>query len=153
MNGQSNLFWQRWLLVVTVGVVLFGLAFMLLPDLMQQVFNLLLFGAADADGRFDATTVDYLEFVYGVLGAVMIGWGASLLLIVMGPFRRGEREGWNMLAVSLGVWYVVDSAFSVYSGFAANAALNTVFFVLYLIPLAATYRQFHAQLQAEAIRQ
>lgn len=143
MNRQSQTFWWRWLMAVTIGTVLFGLSMIFLPDLVQDGFNLLLFSEVDAGGRFDAFTADYIQFVYGVLGAVMVGWGILIGLIVVGPFRRGEREAWNQLAISLSVWFVVDSAYSLYSGYPGNAALNTVFFILFAVPLAATYRQFH----------
>ena len=44
-------FWWRWLLVVTAGVVLFGALLLLVPGLTRQLFSLLLYGA---QGRLDA---------------------------------------------------------------------------------------------------
>jgi hypothetical protein len=153
MSTQPNLFWQRWLIVVTIGTLLFGLSFMLLPGLMQTFFNLLLFGSPDAGGRFDTEATRYILFTYGILGAVMVGWMIGFLLVLTGPFRRGEQLGWNIITYSMTIWFVIDSAFSLISGFAANAALNVAFFILFAIPLAATYRHFYpAALSSDAVK-
>ena len=42
-------------------------------------------------------------------------------------------------------WFIPDTAFSMYSGFWQNAALNPVFVVMFAIPLAATYKVFHPE--------
>jgi hypothetical protein len=41
------------------------------------------------------------------------------------------------------VWFVLDTALSLVSGFWPNAVLNVVLAVLFAVPLAATYRVFH----------
>lgn len=149
MSNHPNLFWWRWLLVVTVGSMLFGLAFIVLPDPIQSFVNGLLFGSPDAGGRFDAEATRYILFTYGILGAVMIGWMVAFLIILMTSFRRGERMGWNAIVYSMTIWFVIDSAFSLASGFAPNAALNLGFFILFAIPLAATYRHFYPESAAQ----
>jgi hypothetical protein len=65
-----------------------------------------------------------------------------LLFILFGAFRRGEWEGWLAIALSIGFWFLIDSSWSAYMGFWGNVVLNIGFFLLYLIPLAATYRDF-----------
>ena len=72
----------------------------------------------------------------------MFGWGVALLFVLLGPFRRGSREGWLTLTVSLLAWFVPDTAFSLWSGFWQNAALNAIFAVLFAVPLGATYHAF-----------
>jgi hypothetical protein len=143
MSKSVNNFWWKWVIVVIIGVMIFSLTLMLIPDTMQELFNILFYGSADADGRFDENASDYIQFVYGVLGAVMIGWSVSMLTTVFGAFKRGEREGWNGLALSIVVWFVVDSAFSIYAGFVENAVFNLTVFVMLAIPLGATYRAFY----------
>jgi len=64
----------------------------------------------------------------------------SAFLIARGSFARGERLGWRVVAASVLAWFVPDSAFSVWSGFWPNAVLNLLFFVVFALPLAATYR-------------
>ncbi len=140
MSNQVSLFWWRWLMLVTVGVLLFSLGFILLPDVMQSLFNWMFFAAPQA--RFDAEATHYLKFTYGVLGAVMAGWMVTLLSILLRSFRRGEREAWDTITLSMLVWFVIDTLFSLSMGFPQNAVFNGLFFVLFAIPLGATYRQF-----------
>lgn len=139
MNDGRFELWRRWLLLVCVGIIAFGLALVLLGGVVFDVFNVLFYGEADAGGRFTQDGEDYVRFTYGVLGAVMAGWMIPMIAIINGPFKQGEASAWWTLTLSLGLWYVVDTAWSLYTGFAANAGLNTVFLVLFAIPLTATY--------------
>jgi hypothetical protein len=136
-------FWWRWLMLAAVLVVLTGAALMLLPGLTQQLFNLLYFGAAQAPASFSPAAVHYVTFICGVLGAVMVGWGATLLYLVAGPFKRGVPDAWKMVTLSLLVWFLPDTALSIWMGFWHNTLLNGAFLVLFGVPLAATYRQFN----------
>jgi hypothetical protein len=140
MPSPIPTFWLRWLQAAIIITLLFGLGFIVAPSLMESLFNLLLFSDTTSPFAPDATA--YMRFAYGVLGAVMVGWAVSLWFTATGAFRRGEREGWLTITASIIVWYVVDSAWSVSVGFWQNAALNTVMLILFIIPLAATYRRF-----------
>ena len=71
-----------------------------------------------------AVAIAYVEFAYGVLGAVLIGWMAMVIALVRGPLRRGEPIAWTMLATSTSIWFVIDPAFSLAMGFWQNAVLN-----------------------------
>jgi hypothetical protein len=144
-NSTRILFWWRWLIVVTLGVMLSGITMVALPALTLEFFGLLLYSSPEALYTFGAPTKAYITLVHGVLGSVMFGWGVALLYILLGPFRRGSREGWLMLVVSLAAWFVPDTALSLWSGFWQNAALNGVIAVLYIIPLVASYRAFKEQ--------
>lgn len=137
------LFWWRWLVVATGIVFLFGLSLVVLPGLAQKAFNLLYFSSTQGNTEFAEDAVDYITFVCAVLGAVMCGWAITLLYAIFGPFRHRLIEGWRMVAVPMLVWFIPDTAFSLYSGFWQNAVLNTVLLVLFAIPLVATYKVFH----------
>jgi hypothetical protein len=137
-------FWYRWLVAVTVGMMAFGLAMVIAPGLTRQGFSLMVYSSADRIGAFGEEPAAYVELAHAVMGSVMFGWGTALLLVLRGPFRRAVREGWTILAVSLVAWFVPDTLFSLRSGFWQNAVLNSVFAVLYAIPLAAIYRQARA---------
>jgi hypothetical protein len=135
--------WFRWLSLVVLGVMAFGISMILAPELIKKLFSLLVYSAPGAiDAQFSPAAVEYITLVHGVLGAVMFGWGTVLLLVLYGPFRRGSREGWHMLAVSVAVWFVPDTLFSLWTGFWQNAVLNAALALLFAIPLAATYRAF-----------
>ncbi len=136
-------FWLRWLLAVTLGVIIFGLFLVLAPSLTRQIFSLLVYGDTERITTFGVDAVAYISLVHAVLGSVMFGWGIALLFIVRGLFARGAIEGWQIVAVSVAAWFVPDTAFSLWSGFWQNALLNATFIILFAVPLAATYRIFH----------
>lgn len=131
-------FWVGWLLAVTVGGAALGLAFVVLPDPMQDAFNWLIFGHAATPSGFSSDAVRYLKFTYAVLGAVMVGWMVLLALIINGPLRSGERWAWTAVLASVGVWFVVDTTMSLASDYPENAALNAMFGVGYAVGLWAT---------------
>lgn len=115
----------------------------LAPGLVLQLFSLLAYSSTDHIATFGTGAVAYVSLVHAILGAVMFGWGVALLVIALGSFRRGSREGWQTIAVSVTAWFIPDTAFSLWFGFWQNALLNLAFAVLFAVPLAATYRAFH----------
>jgi hypothetical protein len=135
-------FWWRWLLISAFGILLFGLSLVLFPSPTQRLFNLLYFSSSTGDPSFSSAAVAYIKFVCAVLGAVMIGWSLALVLILFGPFRRGLREGWNMVTISLVAWFIPDTVVSLVSGFWQNALLNLAIAFIFAVPLAATYKTF-----------
>jgi hypothetical protein len=133
--------WFYWLLLVVFGVMFAGISMILAPGQIRQAFSSLLYDSAGAiDSGFSAPAVAYITLLHGVLGAVMFGWGAALLLVLLGPFRRASREGWMVFAVSVAAWFIPDTLFSLWTGFWQNAVLNSVSALLFAIPLAATFK-------------
>lgn len=141
---SRTVFWWRWLVAAAAIVLVFGLAFVLLAGPIQPLFESLYF-APRASSALDADAADYVAFMGAVLGAVMVGWAVLLLFVLHGPFRRMETAAWDMIAVSLGAWFVLDTGFSLWSGFWQNAILNTAMLAMFVIPMAATYGRFHRQ--------
>lgn len=137
------LFWWRWLVVATFGILLFGIGMVAAPELTRRFFGLLLFSSAERLASFGAAAAAYVAFVHGVLGAVMFGWGVALLSVLLGPFRHRSKQAWSTLVTSLSAWFVPDTALSLWSSFWQNAMLNLVLAVIFAIPLAATHRAFN----------
>ena len=133
-------FWLRWLTLVALAVIVFGLSMFLLPSLSQGFFNLLIF--QHIASPFAAAPERYIVFICGIYGVTIVCWMLALLTIIVIPFRRGELWAWWAITLSLGVWFVVDSTYSLAVGFSANAALNATIFVMFAIPLTATYKEF-----------
>ena len=130
-------FWIRWLLAVSAGVVAFGLVLVLAPALARQGFSLLVYASPTRIDGFGAEAVRYVSLAHAVIGGVMIGWGVALFVVTRSLLAAGSRLGWNLVALSVGAWFVPDTAYSLLSGYWQNAALNTVFLVLFLAPLRA----------------
>ena len=131
-------FWWRWLSAVSVLVLVFGAALILAPGLMQRLFNLLFFGSAAGKSAF-LPAASYLRFAFATLGAVMFGWAACMLVVL--TLRRGTRDAWLAVTVSLGAWFLPDTIYSLASGFWQNAILNTLIAILFAVPLVAIHRE------------
>ncbi|MFZ5879676.1 MAG: hypothetical protein ACOY0R_09915 [Chloroflexota bacterium] len=141
MKTQSNFnFWQRWLVVVSAGVMLYGISMVLAPDLLRQFLSLLAFGSPQVITSFGAEAADYIALAHAVMGSVMFGWGATMMLVLFSQFRPGNQTGWLTIAVPLAAWFIPDTLYSLWSGFWQNAVLNLAFAILFAIPLAATFR-------------
>jgi len=137
--------WYRWLHMAVFGLMLFGLSMLLLPDLFRQLFSLVIYSEPGAiEAMFGTGANAYIALAHGVLGAVMLGWSTVMLLVLRGPFKRAQQEGWMLMAIPVAVWFVADTAFSLWTGFWQNAVLNMVIAVLFAAPLAATRRHFRA---------
>src|SRR5215472_4451988 len=55
-----------------------------------------------------------LHWESAIYGAIMIGWGATLLLAGRLAFRRNDTELMKILLVGLAAWLIVEALFSVY---------------------------------------
>ena len=138
-------FWYRWLHAAVLGLMLFGLSMLFLPHAIRQLFGLVIYSEPGAmEAMFGTGATAYITLAHGVLGAVMVGWSTVMLLVLRGPFRRAQHEGWMMLALPLALWFLADTGFSLWAGFWHNAVLNAVIALLFAVPLVATRRHFRA---------
>jgi hypothetical protein len=138
------LIWWYWLIFAAFSVIVFSLGMVIAPNLVQEkLFDAMFFSSTQIQTVLSNTAVSYILFTYRVLGAVMVGWMISLLFILAGSFRRGQREGWVAMTGSIAVWFLLDSGVSISVGYWQNAVFNVIFFVLFIIPLAATFYRFN----------
>lgn len=135
--------WVTWLIAAASIVIVFGAALVLAPGWARAAFSLLLYAAADRIDGFGAEAMRYTALVHAVLGSVMMAWGVALLRVARGGFCRGESEAWTLISVCVLVWFVPDTAYSLWAGFWPNAVLNAGLAALLAVPLVATYRLFH----------
>ena len=135
-------FWSAWLLIVVIGVIFFGLILVILPDLSRQGFSWLIYGSFDRISHFTPEASHYITLAHAVFGSVLVGWGVILLLFIQQFFRKGVKNSWSIITLSILAWFIPDTIFSLASGFAPNAILNLVFLFLFSIPLGATLGYF-----------
>lgn len=128
--------WTNMVKAWCLGVMGFGGAFALgvfpATDGFAQFFYDLVAWPLDGAGGFD----DGARFTVGILGAVTIGWGLTMLLVVDLAARYGAPV-WRTLVIAMTVWLVIDSAISVVAGVPGNAVSNLVFYALFLAPVLA----------------
>lgn len=129
--------WKTWMTVWCWAVILFGvlLASGSMPGtdgLVKFLYGLL--GGLNSEAlQFDAPG---MRFSIALMGAVTLGWGLTILLLLPAIHAFGA-PAWRGLTAALVVWFVVDGALSVATGFALNIVPNTVLAVAYFVPLLA----------------
>lgn len=133
-------FWVTTLRLVSIGVAVFGLALVLAPGLTLRGFSWMVYANAGRLPALGGEAVRYISLVHAVLGAVMCGWGIMLTAIVHTLVANGSRLGWRLVTGSLLTWYLPDTSYSLLSGYWQNALLNTVFALLFAVPLLAIKR-------------
>jgi hypothetical protein len=140
---NSFTFWQRWLFILSLLIIAFGLGMAVLNssplfDLLNRQVDPVFWGTQPLPQE----ALAFRGWTYGVLGATMAGWGVFIAFLAQGPFRRRERWAWNCTALGILVWYLPDTAISLTSGVTFNAALNTGLLALVALPLLFTREEF-----------
>lgn len=137
--------WDRLLVLNLVGVAAFASAMVLAGDVVGRlVFDPV--GAGPAGAQLAAGSPhEYVLFIYAVLGAVLLGWTVTMLVLAVGPLRARERWAWWAVSSGAAVWFVVDVAASLVLGFSGNALVNLVFGLALGIPLAMIGREVRHQ--------
>ena len=134
MTDRTTL-WHRWLMVVVIAVAVYAAALVVAGELIgSAVFDPLGFGPESGDIT-GGTPLEYATFIYGVLGAVIVGWMVTIGAIVRGPLRRGEPWAWWAVAISVGVWFLLDTGISIVLGFVSHGIFNLGFLAALAVPL------------------
>ena len=140
---KFSVFWYYWLMSVISVVMLISICMIIMPNLTIKGFSLLIYSQSNTiESSFSSNALKYIELTHAVLGAVMFGWSILLLLILVGPFRKGNLESWYYMTISIVAWFVSDTLFSISKGFWQNAILNSFLFILLIMPLLAVRKEF-----------
>jgi len=137
-------FWQKWLFAVGLLLAVFGLAlaFFNQAPFFDFLFNNQINPVFWTDGQIAPETIRFQQWIYGVLGATIAGWGVTVAFLARHPFRNKERWAWNAIALGVTLWFITDTAISLYFRVYFNAAFNGVVFLAVVIPLALSRKYF-----------
>lgn len=124
-------------LLITMGVAMVVLGGTSAMGLLNDRIDPTFWGDASVTGP----TADYRAWLFAVLGATMAGWAIAMFALIRNGIAQGLRWAWNAVALSLLVWFPLDTGYSIAHGVWVNAAGNTVIFILLVIPLAKTRGQ------------
>jgi hypothetical protein len=132
-------FWKNWLKLWAWGVVVFGIvlssgAFVATDSVVRPIFDLL-------GNPFPDQPDAHHRFSLGLMGAVSIGWGMTLLGMCNAVFKLSREDAapfWRAVLVATIIWYVIDGYISYATGFALNIVSNTLLLLLLLVPLLKT---------------
>ena len=128
----------RYLSAVTGSALAFGVVLVVLPGPTEALFGRLIHGAGGFPASFAPEARDYLRLAHAVIGASMAGWFALALWLVRTQVAHGVPGAWRALAGSIALWFVLDTSYSLLSGFWPNAVLNAGFLLAFLPGLLAT---------------
>lgn len=131
-------FWRTWTIRWCWAIGLFGLILAASAFEATSGPTRLLFGLLNDRVALDLDAP--MRFSLGILGAVTVGWSLTLLAAIHAAHLLGDRARpvWMLVTSSLVVWYVVDTALSVATGFGLNAIPNTIFAAAFLLPIVAS---------------
>ncbi len=117
MNKQKNALWFR---VVSIILILFGVLYTFVG---LRVF-----------ARLMPPDV-LLQWESSLYGAIMIGWGLTLLLVGRVAFAQQSNELKQALFVGVAVWLAVEAGASAWLGVWFNVGVDLGVLALFAVPL------------------
>ncbi len=123
------------LVAVIAGVVLFGATLVLLPEPVERLFAWIAYGSADRLDSLGPDAVAYVRLVHAILVAITVGWALTVLAVVAWFWRLDPRRAWLAVAVPAAAWFLLDTGYSLASGFWRNAVFNSAFLLALAVPL------------------
>lgn len=94
-------FWQRWLLIVGIVISLFGTLMTLTSGTpLFDLFNQQIDPSFWIANSIDPGAKIFQQWIYGVCGATIAGWGVFVTFIVHYPFRKKDKWAWNSRRVA-----------------------------------------------------
>lgn len=109
---------NKWFSLVSIILILFGI--------LYAFFGL---------GILPVNRAVLLQWESALYGAIMIGWGITLLLVGRIAFQRKDTELMKALLFGLFVWLVVEALFSAYLGVWFNVGVDVGVLFLFSFPL------------------
>ncbi len=136
-------FFRLWLLAVSCAMVAAGAA-------MAVTSGTPLFAALNRliDPAFWAAAPDpqtrrFQAWLYGIMGAVMAGWGLSIAIVVANAFASHQAWAWWSVTAGVLLWFPLDTGRSLLQRVYANAIVNVALLAVLAIPLIGTFGDFH----------
>lgn len=144
---SAEKFWSEWLKITMLIVITAGLLLALISNLIQIQFINKMIDDVFFLGIQPEEHVNMLKnWLFGVSGAVMAGWGCSMYYIVNHAFRHRERWAWRCIFYPVIIWYILDSSISFYYGVTFNVIINSILMLQIMAPLLFLRNQFFEKL-------
>ncbi len=134
MNAEN--FWLGWLKVTMIMVIVAGVFLAIFSGFANTQFLDAKINKVFLYGSNTGHQIESLKNWYtGLVGALMMGWGISMLYVVSHPLRKREQWAWRSIFYPVVVWYIIDSGISAYFGVIFNVVINTILFLQIMAPL------------------
>jgi hypothetical protein len=140
-------FWQKWLFIFGLYLFIFGivLAFFSNSHLINFLFNHQIDPVFWGNVKPPDNAINFRSWIYGVLGAVISGWGIMIAFIAHYPFKEKKKWAWNCIFLAALVWFIPDTIISIKYEVGFNIFVNILLLLLMLLPLVLTYNQFYSR--------
>ena len=137
-------FWQKWLFGFGLYLISFGLilSFFSHSPFMNFMFNRQIDPTFWGLAELSENAGKFQTWIYGVLGAVISGWGIFISFIAYYPFKAKEQWAWNCIGTGFIVWFAIDTVISAHFHVGFNVIINIVFLLFVLLPLLFTRKHF-----------
>jgi hypothetical protein len=136
-------FWYHWLLTISWLIIGFGLYIVVVALTQASLFENFNKPVMKAFNLSPETVpIAVFKWLFSVLGATMAGWGVMILFLIRRAFRNKEKWAWCALAASIFVWFIPDTTMSVFYGVYFNVFVNSVLFLVVIVPLLFTWKEF-----------
>ena len=76
-----------------------------------------------------------VKWLLGIIGATLMGWGMTILLVSWYAFRQGIPHLIRYILIGLVAWFIPDTLISAYFNVTFNVIVNIIFLLLAGIPL------------------
>ena len=133
-------FWHRWLIILSIMFVVFGVV-MLFPALFNTDLSYIN-SAFWESGITPKEAKVFYTWILGIYAAMLISWAGFILAILFYPFKKKEKWSWYCLLTCFSIWFLIDTLVSLASGVYLNAINNCIWYILLLLPLLFTKRDF-----------
>jgi hypothetical protein len=128
-------FYRNWLNIWCVAMIASGVIFVLAAfpttDIFARLFYDLVYWPLDKQSGFS----DAARPSIAILGAVFFAFAVLLQGVVKIALDDPTSPLWRVIATSVVIWWLVDSAASVICGIPVNAVTNTILLVTFLVPI------------------
>ncbi|MGJ8563380.1 MAG: excinuclease ABC subunit A [Alphaproteobacteria bacterium] len=133
MTQQSTIFWLKAASAMTIGFGLMIAAAAWAPasGLAVWFLDLIFFPLDGAQGMSGPDS----RLVSAICGGVMAGWGVLIWALVSKLYVRETSIVRQLIWLSLGVWFAVDSTASMLASAPVNVIGNFVFLLAFYLPL------------------
>ncbi len=122
-SHMNHRVFTAWFRAVSIILILFGLLYVF--------FGLRIFSDIVVVIPHDVL----LPWESALYGAIMVGWGVTLLLIGRIAFRREDPELRRTLLAGLAVWLTIEAAASAWFGIWFNVGVDIAVLGLFGVPL------------------
>jgi hypothetical protein len=137
--------WYYWLLAASLLNLAAGILIALAPGSILFEIHTSAIGETFFGDSLAEDAEQMRRFFFGIIGGTIAGYFLLQTMIVLFPFRKGERWAWHAIFWAILLWFIIDSTLSILHGAFFNVWLiNVPALLIILLPLVLTHRYFGA---------